>query len=153
MNYEELLTTADNCGLTVKEKPLRAYDGRINKNRIAIRKDIPTKIEKSCVLAEELGHYYTTTGDILTQESVNDKKQERIARLWAYNKMIGLRGIIAGFEAGCRNRYELAEFLGVTEAFLQDAIDTYKQKYGICTTVDNYVVYFEPSLGVLAPLT
>lgn len=98
MNYEELLTTADNCGLIVKEKPLRAYDGRINRNRVAIRKDIPTETEKACVFAEDLGHYYTTAGNILTQESTNDKKQERIARLWAYNKLIGLRGIISGFE-------------------------------------------------------
>ena len=126
-----------------------AYDGRISRNRVAIRKDIPTKTEKACVLAEELGHYYTTAGNILAQESVSDKKQERIARLWAYNKLIGLRGIIAGFESGCRNRYELAEFLGVTEEFLQDAVEAYRQKYGICTTIDNYVIYFEPALGVL----
>lgn len=149
MNYEELLTTADNCGLIVKEKPLRAYDGRINRNRVAIRKDIPTETEKACVLAEELGHYYTTAGNILTQESISDKKQERIARLWAYNKLIGLRGIIAGFESGCRNRYELADYLGVTEEFLQDALTAYRQKYGVLAPIDNYVVYFEPHLAVM----
>ena len=149
MNYEELLTTADDFGLIVKEKPLRAYDGRINKNRVAIRKDIPTETEKACVLAEELGHYYTTSGNILAQESVIDKKQERIARFWAYNKLIGLRGIISGFENGCRSRYELADYLGVTEKFLQDALTTYRQKYGAFTPIDNYVVYFEPHLAVM----
>lgn len=153
MIYEELIDSASDLGLTVKEKDLRSADGRIYWRRIAIRKNIPTNTEKACVLAEELGHYYTTAGNILIQESVSDKKQEHAARLWAYNKLVGLRGIIDGFEAGCRNRYELAEYLGVTEAFLQDAIDTYRQKYGVCTTVDNYVIYFVPSLGVLAPLT
>ena len=27
-------------------------------------------------------------------------------------------------------------------------MEYYKNKYGICTTIDNYVIYFEPSLGV-----
>lgn len=149
MNYEELLLSATEQGLTVKEKPLRAYDGRIKGNRVAIRKDITTTTEKACVLAEELGHYHTTSGDILKQETWLDHKQEQSARFWAYNRLVGLRGIIDGFNAGCRNRYELASYLDVTEVFLQEALNSYKQKYGLCTTIDNYVIYFEPSLGVL----
>ncbi len=149
MNYETLLIEAEQDFLIVKEKPLHANDGRIKGNRIAIRKDIPTLAEKACVLAEEIGHYYTTAGNILTQESVNDKKQERIARLWAYNKLVGLRGIISGFECGCRNQYELADHLGVTEEFLQNALEVYKQKYGALAPIDNYVVYFEPHLAVM----
>lgn len=149
MNYEKLLTEARANSLIVKEKPLKAHDGRIKGHRIAIRKDIPTLAEKACVLAEELGHYHTTTGDILAQETTNDKKQEHSARLWAYNRLVGLTGIIKGFASGCKTRYELADFLGVTEPFLQEAIDCYKSKYGLCATVDNYVVYFEPSLAVL----
>ncbi len=34
-------------------------------NRIAIKQDLPTQKEKACVLAEELGHFYTSTGNIL----------------------------------------------------------------------------------------
>ena len=73
---------ADHEQLIVKEKPLINNDGRIYKNRIAIRTDL-TDIEKSCVLAEELGHYYTTVGDILDQSDDGNRKQERRARLWA----------------------------------------------------------------------
>lgn len=149
MDYDDLLIEAEKEKLIVKEKPLKAYDGRIKGNRIAIRKDIPTLAEKTCVLAEEIGHFKTTSGDILLQEITSEIKQEYSARLWAYNRLVGLRGIVDGFSHGCRNRMELAEYLGVTEAFLQDAIDCYKKKYGLCTTIDNYVVYFEPSLAVL----
>ncbi|MBR2408960.1 MAG: hypothetical protein IKB07_08390 [Lachnospiraceae bacterium] len=149
MGYEDLLIEAEKENLIVKEKPLQAHDGRIKGNRIAIRKDIPTLAEKACVLAEEIGHYKTTVGDILHQDDVCDKKQENAARLWAYNRLVGLRGIIDGFLHGCRNRAELAEYLGVTESFLQNAIDCYKRKYGLCVTVDNYVIYFEPALAVL----
>lgn len=149
MRYEELLQNAAEHSLTVKEKPLKAYDGRIKGNRIAIRKDIKTEKEKACVLAEELGHYHTTSGDILAQETQSDQKQEHKARLWAYNRLVGLRGIIDGFNSGCKSRYELAEHLGVSEQFLQEAVDCYKGKYGNYTAIDNYVVFFEPTLGVL----
>ena len=56
--------------------------------------------------------------------------------------MIGLRGIISAFNAGCQNRYEVAEHLHVTEEYLQEAIDCYKGKYGEYITVDNYVILF-----------
>lgn len=53
MNYEELLDTADQLDLAVKEQPLTVHDGLIRGRRIAIRKSIETQAEKSCVLAEE----------------------------------------------------------------------------------------------------
>jgi len=149
MNYETLLIEAEKEKLIVKEKPLKANDGRIKGNRIAIRKDIPTLAEKACVLAEEIGHHKTTAGNIISQETILEKKQENAARLWAYNRLIGLRGIIDGFSHGCRNRMELAEYLGVTEVFLQNAIDCYKRKYGQYVALDNYIIYFDPSLAVL----
>lgn len=62
--------------------------------------------------------------------------------------MIGLMGIIRSYEHGCRNKHEMSEYLGVTEEFLGEALERYHQKYGEFTTVDNYVIYFEPCLGV-----
>lgn len=41
MDYTDLLIEADSCSLITKEKPLRANDGRIKGNRIAIKKDLP----------------------------------------------------------------------------------------------------------------
>lgn len=46
---------ADQEGLLVKEQPLTEHDGLIRGSRIAIRKDIETQAEKSCVLAEKSG--------------------------------------------------------------------------------------------------
>lgn len=88
MTYEALLKEADSHQLIVKEKPLIRNNGLIIGNKIAIRKDIDTEIEKSCVLAEELGHYYTSSGNIIDMQDVQNRKQEHRARLWAYNKMI-----------------------------------------------------------------
>lgn len=147
--YEELLTVADQHDLQVKEHPLISHDGLIKGKRIAIRKTIPTQSAKSCVLAEELGHHCTTTGDILDQSNAANRKQELQARTWAYNRMIGLMGIINAFEHGCKNLYETAAYLDVTEEFLQAALQRYRQKYGVYTQLDNYIIYFEPNLGVM----
>lgn len=144
MTYEQLLTTADQNGLLVKEKALSDHDGLIKGNRIAIRKDIETQKEKSCVLAEEIGHDRTSYGDILNQSDIMNRKQEYRARFYGYNLKIGLTGLIRAYEAGCRNLYEMAEFLDATEEYLREAIQCYRSKYGICVAVDNYIIYFEP---------
>lgn len=149
MTYEKLLDEAQSEGLIVKEKYIPGYGGRIYKNRIAIHNEIRTSSEKSCVLAEELGHHYTTVGNILDQSSVSNRKQELRARMWAYNRQIGLLGIIKSYEYGCRSLYDMAEYLEVTEEFLKDALERYRQKYGMYTVVDNYIIYFEPGLGVV----
>lgn len=149
MTYDNLLIEADQEGLTVKEKPLQSADGRIKGKRIAIRKDIPTLCQKACVLAEELGHHYTAVGNIIDIQDARNIKQEQKGRIWAYDKMIGLIGIIKAYERHCLNRNEMAEFLDVTEEFLQDALNYYKQKYGVFTVIDHYVIYFEPCLSIV----
>ena len=148
MTYEELLTQADDNGLIVKEKYLLANTGRIKGNRIAIHQDM-TQVEKSCILAEELGHHYTTAGDIMDQTDDGNRKQELRARLWAYNAKIGLQGIIDAYKARRTSPMEMAEFLDVTPEFLQDALECYRSKYSPYVSVDNYVIFFEPFLAVM----
>lgn len=115
---------------------------------VAINTSVTTTNEKSCVLAEELGHHHTSVGVIVDLSDVQNRKQERQARLWAYNNRIGLYGLIRAYENGCRDKYETAEFLNVTVEFLEDAINCYREKYGVYTTVDNYTIYFIPNLIV-----
>lgn len=115
---------------------------------IALSNNIDTDAERACIIAEELGHHLTAVGDILDQSDAGNRKQEMRGRIWAYNRLIGLTGIIRAYKAGCRNRYEVADLLQVSEDTLQEALDYYREKYGLCTQIDNYVVYFEP-LGVV----
>ena len=144
MTYEDLLVLSDSENLIVKEKDIPGYGGRIYKNRIAINRALPTQAEKSCVLAEEIGHHCTSSGDLLDQTDIMNRKQEYRARFYGYNLKIGLTGLIRAYEAGCRNFFEMAEFLDATEEYLKEAIQCYKSKYGICAVVDNYIIYFEP---------
>lgn len=132
--YEKLEDEATEMGLTVKEKPLLSSDGRIKGKRIAISNRLNTTIEKACVLAEELGHYHTTVGNILT-DSHGNRKQEYQARLWAYEKLIGLERLVDACLAGCETPHETAEFLDVTVEFLEEAINAYRSKNGDCSKI------------------
>jgi len=116
---------------------------------IALSDKLKTSKEKVCVLAEELGHHHTTYGNIIDMRQAVNRKQERKARLWGYNRLIGLYGLIRAFEKGCRNKHEIAEYLEVTEDYLDEAMKCYREKYGEGKGVDNYYVSFEPSLQIL----
>lgn len=115
---------------------------------IAVSDRLETSAERACVLAEELGHHYTAAGDILDQSLTVNRKQEQKGRAWAYDRLIGLAGIVRAYKRGCRNRYEIAEELGVTEQLLVDALERYREKYGSCARLGRYVVYLDP-LGVM----
>lgn len=115
---------------------------------IGINKNIKNTAERTCILAEELGHHHTSAGNILDQTKTENVKQEQRARMWAYNKQIGLHGIIDAYKRGCHNIHEMADHLDVTEEFLRDALDAYRLKYGQCVDIDNYTIYFEPYLMV-----
>lgn len=149
MNYEDLIKETENEGIEIYENN---YIGKLKglyvDNTITINTDLKTNKDKICVLAEELGHYHTSYGNIIDQSDIRNRKQERRARAWSYKKLVGLMKIINAFKAGVRNRYELAEYLNVTEEFIEEAIEYYKQRYGLFYEIDNYIVYFEP-LGVM----
>ena len=151
LNYEDLLQEAAASDLYVVEHAYFESEskGLIVNDVIGLNKNIDTNSERACVLAEELGHYHTTFGDIIDQTNISNKKQERLARLWSYNKLIGLHGIIKAYKYRCTTRHEIAEYLGVTEEFFDEAIKTYTEKYGVCTQIDNYIVFFTPNLGVM----
>lgn len=147
------MTRYENLAFCDDAKDIQIYNRKFSSPRIrglycdgnvAISKDIDTEAERACVLAEEIGHHATSSGNILDQSSTANRKQERTARVWAYNRLIGLAGIVECYRAGCRNRFEIAEHLEVTEAFLTDAIACYKEIYGLYAKIDNYAIYFEP---------
>ena len=121
--YMSLLNYAELNDLRIKELDLRSADGRICGNRIAIKKDLSEE-EKTCVLAEELGHYFTTSGNILDQSynKVLNRRQELRARRWAYDKLLSAEAIVNAYNEGNRTIWDMAEALHVPPCFLADAI-------------------------------
>lgn len=141
-SYEQLVLDANMMGLEIIEKNFKSdAKGLCKGNKIGIRKDMP-ETEKACILAEEIGHYYTTTGDILDQKNISNRKQEGIARKWAVDKMLHIEDLFQATEQPCQNLYEVAEYLEVTEEFLLEAIKIFKKRYGLSYTYDGKIIIF-----------
>ncbi|MDO4438586.1 MAG: ImmA/IrrE family metallo-endopeptidase [Eubacteriales bacterium] len=138
MTYGELKELAAENDIEVKELPLVSSDGRIRGRKIAIRHDIETNAEKACVLAEELGHYYTSIGNILDTSTQVASKQELRARRFAHNLLIDYDQLYKAKLSGCTSSYEIAEYLGVAESFLNEALENLKMIYGLSFCAGKY---------------
>lgn len=150
-SFEHLEDEACRDGIDVISREFKSdrIKGLYCNGTIGINSEIDTTAEKLCILAEELGHHYTSAGDIVDMSDSGNRKQERQARLWGYNKLIGLTGIVRAFQDGYRDRHEIAERLEVTEEYLQECIDCYRDKYGVYTEFDKYIIFFIPNLAVM----
>lgn len=149
MKYEELLNEIEENNLQIYEyQMLDGIRGLCIGGSIVLNKALEGEREKSCILAEELGHYKTTVGDI-TGSGASERKQELKARAYAYDRLIGIDGLVRTWKAGCRSVEETAEYLGVTEDFLLAALEYYTGKYGgRGIEYDDCKIEFEPKLKV-----
>ena len=120
--YEELMAEYD-WELIIEERPIKNA-GLYADGVTWIREDM-TIAEKYCVLAEEIGHHETSVGNILDLSSMDNIKQELKARKWAYEKILPIESILAAFQLGFHQVWELAEHLEVDEKFLYDALVHY----------------------------
>lgn len=135
-------------GLAVHEEKMQCHDGLLIGRDIIIREDLPTLAKKTDVLAEEIAHAELTVGNILDQTDSNNRRQEHKARLRAAQMRVPLERLVDAFEAHCRNGYEIAEFLDVSEDTLRDALELYRETYGPVAVVGDFVIRFEPRLSV-----
>lgn len=111
---------------------------------ICVCKSIETTAERTCVLAEELGHFFTTCGDILDQTSLHNQKQEEKARRWATRALIDPVRFIDAFKMGVGNRWELSQFLDVTEEFINESLVCLKKLHGEHLVINEYIINFDP---------
>ncbi len=81
-------------------------------------------------LAEEIGHWKTTAGDIHKMKNLNDHRQELEARRLGYMMIVDLDGLIDCFKKGITTPWDLADYFECTEEYIWNALDTYKIKYG-----------------------
>lgn len=120
--FEELMAEYDD-ELIVEERSIK-IDG-LYADGVAWIKYNLTNAEKYCTLAEELGHHYTTSGNIINQNDVDNQKQELRARRWAYEKILPAEEILRAASAGCSEVWQFAEFLEVSEEFMRSALIHY----------------------------
>lgn len=149
--YERALQEAADNGLEIIED--FAFDsdagGILVGNTVLMSRRLRTYKEKACVLAEEIAHHETNTGDILDQSDSGNSQQEHRARMRAFDRLVGLAGIVTCFKAGDRSIYEMAERLEVTEDFLKEALAAYRNRYGDGVALDDCWIRFEPYLDIV----
>jgi len=148
MTFEKLLEIADDENVSVKQDKIPHLNGLYINNEIILSDDLVTQAEKKVVLAEELGHHFCNYGNIIDQNDIRNRKEEYRGKKWAYKKLVTFEKIVEAFEIGITCRYCLAEYLGVTEKFLANAVEFYHNKYGIYKEYNDYLICFEP-LGVI----
>lgn len=146
MGYESLVIENDDKVLIFERKQINK--GYYSDGVIAIKESL-NESEKNCVLAEELGHFHTSHGDILDQSKIINIKKEAIARRWAYRKLLPLEVFIEAFEKRRLDRYEMVDDLQITEEFLDACIDYYRKKYGAAVSYGKYTIMFEPNLQMI----
>lgn len=147
--YENLLTQLEEEGIEILDLNLGTNKecGKCFNNLIVINSRL-NKNQKHCVLIEELGHFYKTSGDITDQTKTQNRKQELIARRWGYKRLVGIVDLINAHKQGCRNKYEISDYLCITEGFLEKALEYYKCKYPDGYEIDNYWINFNNGLEI-----
>lgn len=145
--YEELACKAEKFGIEVIEMNLEGKCGYILNNTVFINGSMDDAC-KRCVLAEELGHYLKNVGDITNQLKIKNKKQEVLARRWSYEQLVGIVDLINAHKHGCNTKYDVIEYLNITEDILENALNYYKCKYENGYKIDNYWINFNNGLEI-----
>lgn len=106
---------------------------------ITILKDIKEDKNKYIeILAEELGHYFTSYGDnVIEIKNYRDYlkicKNEKKAADWSANYLVTLYDLERAFKNNCKNYFEIAEFLDVPE-------NTIKEKFRFLASKNNKII-------------
>lgn len=87
-----------------------------------IKKDM-TDSEKLCILAEELGHHFTSHGDILDQTKIQNIKQERLARKYGFDLILSIDDIYRAVQEGYTETWDIAEYLDIPESYLKEYLE------------------------------
>lgn len=89
---------------------------------------IESEADEKVKLAHELGH--CMTGSFYNEHSPFDirSKKERSADKWAITQLIPEDELKSAFKSGCENRWQLSEYFGVPEDFMQKALDYYSEQ-------------------------
>lgn len=96
---------------------------------IAIDSSIVNTNSYISVLSEELGHHFTTQGNLLElSKSYSDKliksKKESIARRWGANFLISDEEFIQALYKCINNKYDMCEYFNTTIDILEKKIDS-----------------------------
>lgn len=152
--YEQWLQKADDIGLSVAENvPFESQaKGLICRDCIGLNQNIETTAEKACVLAEEVIHSQINVGNIRNQKLSKNAWQEHKARRILHRNMADIQTIAYLLKNGYKDLSEIADKLEITEELLSEAINGYKEEYGVFIQLEDDLLFFEPTLYLKSQL-
>ena len=89
--------------------------------------NIDNSSEEKTILAEELGHYFTSSLYDSNSSLETIGRKEFKSRKWAFKVLAPYKKLKELYEEGCRYTCEFAEELGVTEDLIERAYNYYKE--------------------------
>ena len=113
-SYEKLLCEYEE-EVQIKETNLsHGFKGLYYDGHILIDSSL-TETEKYCILAEEIGHHFTSSGNIIIRINalIDNKEQAR----GCLRKVIPLSDLVSALMDCCTNYYEIAEYLNISQDF------------------------------------
>ena len=125
--YEDLIVLAENLGAEVREIDFGTDKkcGRCLDNLIYINSRI-SETEKYEVLAEEIGHFKTTHGNILNLNTPANRILENRARREGFKLIVKPDDLIKVIKSGVDDIYEIAEHFNVSITTLLEKIEDFK---------------------------
>lgn len=139
-NFEALAASRPQLNIIISKTMPKFLGGLTFIRDIYINQNLSER-EKYEVLQEEFAHYDYTVGDIVSGDSEVDKKQEVLARSKAMERTVTLDGLIYCYFNHAWSLEEVADYFGVTEKYVQQAIQNYRNKYGLFFRYNGY--YFD----------
>lgn len=139
-NFEALVASRPQLNIVISKEMPKSLGGLTFIRDIYINHDRSDR-EKYEILQEEFAHYDYTVGDISSYSSEADKKQEALARSKAMERTVTLKGLIHCYFNHAWSLEEVADYFGVTEKYVQEAIQNYRNKYGLVFLYGSY--YFD----------
>ena len=141
--YEELCIKNDWIEIEETNRLPKFQPGLYINGKIYINSNL-SETRKAEVLYEELAHHKLTYGNILDQSKDINRKFENYARRHGYEAALPLRIIVEAHNYGVSSLYELADYVQLSEKYIVEILEHYKNKYGIGTHYGNYIITFEP---------
>ncbi|MCG2197218.1 ImmA/IrrE family metallo-endopeptidase [Staphylococcus epidermidis] len=141
--YEEMLIKHDYIEVKETDVMPNNLHGLWLDDIILINRNL-SETRKAEVLYEELAHHKLTYGNILDQSKWINRKFENYAKRHGYEAALPLRIIVEAHHYGVSSLYELADYVQLSEKYIIEILEHYKNKYGIGTNYGNYAITFEP---------
>lgn len=134
-HYEHLEQLAASNNLPIDTSILQeddAYDGLFlslkDGRGIILINRLRSLAKRTAALAEELGHYFKSVGDLRDLQDILAAKSENLGRAWSYQQLLPRPILESQLKNGNGTPWELAEATGLPEDFVLEAVTFHSRR-------------------------